>query len=36
MPEIGFLIGVIAAYIVVCIGIILIGELRERRREKTT
>ena len=33
MPEIGLLIGVLATYIVVCIGIIFMNGLRERRRE---
>lgn len=36
MPEIGLLIGVIAAYVVVCIGIIFMGYFREKRRENKT
>ena len=35
MPEIGLLIGIIAGYVVVCVGIVLIGELRERREKHT-
>jgi len=33
MPELDLLIGVLAAYIVVCIMIIFMGYFRERRRE---
>jgi hypothetical protein len=34
MPELGLLIGVIATYIAVCISIIFMNGLRERRENK--